>query len=190
MKGTDSFSIRVRRASWARMPATFATPPTWLRILSTSSTNTRPWVACSTSAVDGSGVPELLAGPLEQPAEELLAGVALLGLLAEHVRVDAHHGRAEGEGGVRGEQLLDRPHERRLARARGADEEDVADPEAGQLLREGDRHLAHGLLLADRRFFSRAGAIWAGGGGALTRAILRLPRGASMTVSSCGRSPF
>ena len=45
--------MRVRSASWARMPATLGWPPTWLRILSTSSTNTRPWVACSTRRSTG-----------------------------------------------------------------------------------------------------------------------------------------
>ena len=181
VKGTDSFSMRVRRASWARMPATLAWPPTWLRILSTSSTKTRPWVACSMRRSTGRVRAELLARPLHQPAEELLAGVALLGLLAEHVRVDADHGRAQGEGGVRGEQVLDRPHERRLAGAGGADEQDVADLEAGQLLGEGDRHLAHGLLLADDALLEGGGDL-GGRRGSGHGAILRRP------PADCGRA--
>ena len=92
--GTASFSISVSSASCARMPATFGWPPTWLRILSTSSTNTRPCVACSSSSLDGRLVAELLARALQQPAQQLLARAALLGLLAEHVGVDAHHRRA------------------------------------------------------------------------------------------------
>ena len=40
--GKASFSITVSRASWARMPAVWFWPPMWVRILSISSTNTRP----------------------------------------------------------------------------------------------------------------------------------------------------
>jgi hypothetical protein len=80
---------------------------------------------------------------------DLLARRALLRFLAQHVGVDAHHGGADGEGGIGGQHLLDRAHQRRLARARGAHEQDVADAEAGQLLGQRDRDLAHGLGLAE-----------------------------------------
>ncbi len=51
--GTASFSIRVSRASCARMPATLGWPPTWERILSTSSTKTSPEAARRSSMSTG-----------------------------------------------------------------------------------------------------------------------------------------
>ena len=85
----------------------------------------------------------------------LLARRPQLRLLAEHVGVDAHHGGAEGERGIGGQHVLDRAHQRRLAGARGADEQDVADAQAGQLLGQGDRDLAHRVGLAEHALAER-----------------------------------
>src|SRR5262249_6228637 len=131
--------------------------------------------------------PELLARALEEPAQELLAGVALLGLLAEDVRVDADDRGADGERGVRGEEVLHRSHQRRLARAGGADHQDVADAERGQLLGEGDRHLAHGVRLADDALAERArDRGWGGGLGHGRIVSLAGPRAAATAGAAAG----
>ena len=99
--------------------------------------------------VDRRAGAELLARPLEEAAEHGLARPPALRLLAEHVGVDADHRRAGLEHRVGREVGLDGAHQRRLARAGGADHQDVAHPQPRELLGEGHRHLADGLVLAE-----------------------------------------
>ncbi len=99
--------------------------------------------------VDRRSDAQLVARPLEQPGEDRLAAAAAGGLLGQQVGVDADQGRAAGELRVGAEIGLHRPQQRRLAGAGGADQQQVAGVQAGQVLGDGDRGLAHRPLLAE-----------------------------------------
>ena len=97
--GTASFSISVSSASCARMPATFGCPPTCERILSTSSTKTRPEAARREQHVDRALGPSCSRARSSSRPSTASPGRPCSRLLAEHVGVDAHDGGAAREHG-------------------------------------------------------------------------------------------
>ena len=70
-------------------------------------------------------------------------------LLGQHIRIDANDVRGVAQLRPAGEKLLDRAHERGLARTGVADQQHVRRGMADQMLDDGDGELADGLILPD-----------------------------------------